>query len=767
MSGTCRPAHGGSDRVIILVALLLRLTCLCCPQGFQPNQECLQRDVEAPITATAEELCVGGPGVTDRSGPPAVRKRSASDRVVRDVTPAVAGVSGSNASPTEAERVTRRRVVLTAEPAHSNGNSEHAEVFPEGARHDPDITGHRGDFRSSPNIQGMRNEGPADKRPDPGDECAIPGRCSPVPAVCIQPTAPRSKGDALASIGARGRGGDDDTNGASRGKQKARRQRSADVCQLCEAQFGPGSGHGYRSNGHRACCGGHSKKPTADKNGHLPMCVNFTAPKPDKPAPRCKGATTATETVTNVFGTKLLTWMATLTLSGRDTPQQWLERAQSWCCNHKADDTTSYMVEERGKKSGHRHIHIVHTQMSEDTPACKKKLHESLKAAVGFSGDSKKFQFKVVPHNDIGSVLEYLAKDYTKSWFRALATDGTDKTNPLWAEWHDAYKMNHGGVFAEMEAVLPNELIATIHNVFVAFEIADAGFLDIALWCLRSERWILGRQFLGGNNGSLVCPYRLAAYHRMMTAPKTLTQKDVFIIICGVRDFVRGAPAACFYKPPGSKHATAVDCNGLFNPRYVQCHDLDDALAEWQEDPTYDWQQKPREDVITRGQLLPWQRLVVDELEEPEMPQQSCFGRRIWWIYDDGNMGKSVLAKYLTAHGQALQVTYSDERDTLYIVAKYVGENGYGPPVIVVNIPRSVRAKDISYLTLEKMKDGSFVSTKYDSRPVDYCRPHMLVLANEPPDIDQMTSDRWRVQKTVDLVDEARGRGSPLANCDG
>ena len=61
----------------------------------------------------------------------------------------------------------------------------------------------------------------------------------------------------------------------------------------------------------------------------------------------------------------------------------------------------------------------------------------------------------------------------------------------------------------------------------------------------------------------------------------------------------------------------------------------------------------------------------------------------------------------------------------------------------------------VDYNLIEQLKDGFFVSEKYDSRPVFMDRPMVLIFANMPPDKSKMTADRWWVQQTAQLIADA------------
>lgn len=58
------------------------------------------------------------------------------------------------------------------------------------------------------------------------------------------------------------------------------------------------------------------------------------------------------------------------------------------------------------------------------------------------------------------------------------------------------------------------------------------------------------------------------------------------------------------------------------------------------------------------------------------------------------------------------------------------------------------------YSCIEKVKNGNFVSTKYDSKTILTAVPHVVIFANFLPNLGSLSFDRWtigRITKTKDL----------------
>ena len=52
----------------------------------------------------------------------------------------------------------------------------------------------------------------------------------------------------------------------------------------------------------------------------------------------------------------------------------------------------------------------------------------------------------------------------------------------------------------------------------------------------------------------------------------------------------------------------------------------------------------------------------------------------------------------------------------------------------------------VSYAAIEEVKDGMFYNGKYESSMVIYNPPHIICMANFPPDLDKLSKDRWVVR---------------------
>jgi len=146
--------------------------------------------------------------------------------------------------------------------------------------------------------------------------------------------------------------------------------------------------------------------------------------------------------------------------------------------------------------------------------------------------------------------------------------------------------------------------------------------------------------------------------------------------------------------------------------------------------------------------LYPWQERVVGLLKEP--PND----RRILWLWEkDGGVGKTQLAKLICAtNPNAIYVGSGKSADVKYALATMLQNNKY-PEVVIFGMPRSYVSINLS--VLEEVKDGIFFSSKYESGMTLFNSPHVLVLANIPPeDYNGLTRDKWDVHEITEWMME-------------
>ena len=142
--------------------------------------------------------------------------------------------------------------------------------------------------------------------------------------------------------------------------------------------------------------------------------------------------------------------------------------------------------------------------------------------------------------------------------------------------------------------------------------------------------------------------------------------------------------------------------------------------------------------VLSDDKLYPWQSRIVEMVKEP------AHDRHVYWYYDEGNSGKSALAKLLVNRYDALMLA-DRQVDIKHRVHKYHETKGKYPCCVIFNLPRA-SANNLDYPGLEDVKDGNIASTKYDGGEHSFPPPHVIVFANKEPDTTMLTRDRWRVE---------------------
>lgn len=160
-----------------------------------------------------------------------------------------------------------------------------------------------------------------------------------------------------------------------------------------------------------------------------------------------------------------------------------------------------------------------------------------------------------------------------------------------------------------------------------------------------------------------------------------------------------------------------------------------------------------------RSDLNEEQTQIAEIFDVDEDPK---FGRKIYWFWESvGGWGKSVLATYFVDQMNAIIVSGA-KKDILSGVSSMVVDGKY-PKLIVVDIPRC-NANSFSIQAIESVKNGMFFNEKYESGMCRFPRPHICIFANEPPDVSQMSADRWvirnlRGQEDIDKYEESLGKG--------
>lgn len=139
-----------------------------------------------------------------------------------------------------------------------------------------------------------------------------------------------------------------------------------------------------------------------------------------------------------------------------------------------------------------------------------------------------------------------------------------------------------------------------------------------------------------------------------------------------------------------------------------------------------------------------WQQDIIDMLEnEPDK-------RKIIWIYDlNGNVGKSFLCKYIGLKYDAL--ICSGKTNDIFNQCnqwRIANPNIMQIPPCIIDVPRS-EFSHVNYAAIESLKNGFLYSGKYEGGAIYGLEPHIVIFANNRPDENKMSNDRWDIREVV------------------
>lgn len=137
-------------------------------------------------------------------------------------------------------------------------------------------------------------------------------------------------------------------------------------------------------------------------------------------------------------------------------------------------------------------------------------------------------------------------------------------------------------------------------------------------------------------------------------------------------------------------------------------------------------------DILRPEQLYKWQKEIVDIVKK--IPDK----RTIHWYWEpNGKCGKSEFAKFLGYYYDAVLVE-GKKNDILYNAANHNSN------IYLFDFERSME-EYISYGAMEKIKNGFYMSGKYESVSIIRNSPHIIVFANFEPDKSKLSQDRWHI----------------------
>lgn len=134
--------------------------------------------------------------------------------------------------------------------------------------------------------------------------------------------------------------------------------------------------------------------------------------------------------------------------------------------------------------------------------------------------------------------------------------------------------------------------------------------------------------------------------------------------------------------------------------------------------------------------LYDWQKALDSQLSQP--PDD----RKVIFVVDlEGGQGKTWFAKqYCKKHSDAQFMEPAKKADMAYALQDQLR-------VLFLNVTRTSDSKNHEYLYsfVESVKDGMVFSPKYESRMKYYDKVHVVVMMNQEPNMDLLSSDRYDI----------------------
>lgn len=136
--------------------------------------------------------------------------------------------------------------------------------------------------------------------------------------------------------------------------------------------------------------------------------------------------------------------------------------------------------------------------------------------------------------------------------------------------------------------------------------------------------------------------------------------------------------------------------------------------------------------VLDHDKLFDWQKDIIEIIKKP------IDDRKIYWFWEEkGNIGKSTFTKYLCHYYNGIPVE-GKKNDILFCAATYDSD------LYIFDFERTMEDY-ISYGAIEKIKNGCYMCSKYESKPIIRNSPNILIFANFEPNYEALSQDRWVV----------------------
>ena len=141
-------------------------------------------------------------------------------------------------------------------------------------------------------------------------------------------------------------------------------------------------------------------------------------------------------------------------------------------------------------------------------------------------------------------------------------------------------------------------------------------------------------------------------------------------------------------------------------------------------------------EVIT--QLYPWQK-EIEDIYLGEIDKRKVY----WFFNEDGNIGKSEFVKYMYVKYKICFCSSGKYADIINLIFNTNMSDVRG---VIFDIPRA-NMGNVSYASIEAIKNGLICNTKYETGAKVFNSPHVFVFANCRPNTEMFSDDRWVIRE--------------------
>ncbi len=139
--------------------------------------------------------------------------------------------------------------------------------------------------------------------------------------------------------------------------------------------------------------------------------------------------------------------------------------------------------------------------------------------------------------------------------------------------------------------------------------------------------------------------------------------------------------------------------------------------------------------------LYPWQKKLENLIKsEPD-------DRTVYWCWEpNGNIGKSAFIKYCFVKYAVAFCCGGKYADIINLIFNTDMDKCR---CVMFDIPRCHIGAKISYTAIESIKNGLVFNSKYETGAKAFNSPHVFVFANEPPEEELLSNDRWHIIRLI------------------